>query len=61
MTRDKAIKNLSVFLSDPSRDVVAKPDMDKLWKGIFYSLFCTLHFVQAFSNSEQASGCQTNH
>jgi Nucleolar protein,Nop52 len=37
-TRDKAIKNLSVFLSDPSRDVLAKPDMDKLWKGIFYSL-----------------------
>lgn len=38
-TRDKAIKNLSVFLSDPSRDVVAKPDMDKLWKGIFYSFW----------------------
>ncbi|EDR15800.1 rRNA processing protein RRP1 [Laccaria bicolor S238N-H82] len=35
-TRDKAIKNLSVFLSDSTRDVISKPDMDKLWKGIFY-------------------------
>ena len=35
-TRDKAIKNLSVFLSDTTRDVISKPDMDKLWKGIFY-------------------------
>jgi len=38
-TRDKAIKNLSIFLSDSSRDVIAKPDMDKLWKGIFYSFW----------------------
>ncbi|KAI0652418.1 Nop52-domain-containing protein [Trametes meyenii] len=35
-TRDKAIKNLSVFLSDPSRDVLPKAEMTKLWKGIFY-------------------------
>jgi ribosomal RNA-processing protein 1 len=40
-TRDKAVKNLSVFFSDPSRDAIAKSDMDKLWKGIFYS---ALHY-----------------
>ncbi|OBZ78963.1 Ribosomal RNA processing protein 1 B [Grifola frondosa] len=34
--RDKAIKNLTVFLSDPSRDALPKVEMDKLWKGIFY-------------------------
>ena len=37
--RDKAIKNLSVFLSDPSRDDISKPDMDRLWKGIFYGFW----------------------
>ncbi|KAL1740962.1 nucleolar protein,Nop52-domain-containing protein [Schizophyllum fasciatum] len=37
-TRDKAVKNLSVFLSDPSRDALPKSEMDKLWKGLFYSL-----------------------
>ncbi|KAI0828946.1 Nop52-domain-containing protein [Trametes gibbosa] len=35
-TRDKAIKNLAAFLSDPSRDALPKADMAKLWKGIFY-------------------------
>ncbi|KAI0778739.1 Nop52-domain-containing protein [Trametes elegans] len=35
-TRDKAIKNLAAFLSDPSRDVLPKAEMTKLWKGIFY-------------------------
>ncbi|KAJ6604828.1 nucleolar protein,Nop52-domain-containing protein [Mycena vulgaris] len=35
-TRDKAIKSLSAFLSDDSQDPISKPDMDKLWKGIFY-------------------------
>ncbi|PPQ67168.1 hypothetical protein CVT25_005769 [Psilocybe cyanescens] len=34
-TRDKAIKNLAVFLSD-SQNAISKPEMDKLWKGIFY-------------------------
>ncbi|KAJ7492456.1 nucleolar protein,Nop52-domain-containing protein [Mycena latifolia] len=34
--RDKAIKSLSAFLSDDSQDPISKPDMDKLWKGIFY-------------------------
>ena len=38
-TRDKAIKNLSVFLSDPSRDGLPKAEMAKLWKGIFYCEF----------------------
>ncbi|KIY43769.1 Nop52-domain-containing protein [Fistulina hepatica ATCC 64428] len=35
-TRDKAIKSLSIFLSDVSRNVLSKSEMDKLWKGIFY-------------------------
>ncbi|KAJ7597504.1 nucleolar protein,Nop52-domain-containing protein [Mycena floridula] len=35
-TRDKAIKNLSVFLSDSSQDAIPKPEMIKLWKGLFY-------------------------
>ncbi|KDQ63212.1 hypothetical protein JAAARDRAFT_65281 [Jaapia argillacea MUCL 33604] len=35
-TRDKAVKNLSQFLSDSSRDAIPKPEMAKLWKGIFY-------------------------
>ncbi|CDO73074.1 hypothetical protein BN946_scf185007.g128 [Trametes cinnabarina] len=35
-TRDKAIKSLAAFLSDPSRDVLPKSEMAKLWKGIFY-------------------------
>ncbi|EMD41841.1 hypothetical protein CERSUDRAFT_42980 [Gelatoporia subvermispora B] len=35
-TRDKAVKNLAAFLSDPSRDVLPKTEISKLWKGIFY-------------------------
>jgi ribosomal RNA-processing protein 1 len=35
-TRDKAIKTLSVFLSDESRVEIPKSEMAKLWKGIFY-------------------------
>ncbi|KAJ4485826.1 nucleolar protein,Nop52-domain-containing protein [Lentinula aciculospora] len=35
-TRDKAIKTLSVFLSDESRDEVPQSEMIRLWKGIFY-------------------------
>ncbi|EAU92801.1 ribosomal RNA processing protein [Coprinopsis cinerea okayama7 len=35
-TRDKAIKNLSAFLSQSGENAISKPDMDKLWKGIFY-------------------------
>ena len=35
-TRDKAIKGLTAFLSDPSRDALPSPEMAKLWKGIFY-------------------------
>ncbi|KAG7452318.1 Nop52-domain-containing protein [Guyanagaster necrorhizus] len=33
--RDKAIKTLSVFLSD-SEDTLPPPELAKLWKGIFY-------------------------
>ncbi|KAL0951573.1 hypothetical protein HGRIS_008255 [Hohenbuehelia grisea] len=35
-TRDKAIKNLSVFLSNSSDNGLPKSEMDKLWKGVFY-------------------------
>jgi ribosomal RNA-processing protein 1 len=35
-TRDKAVKNLAAFLSDPDRPHISNHDMDKLWKGIFY-------------------------
>jgi len=35
-TRDKAVKNLAAFLSDPSQDALPKTEMAKLWKGIFY-------------------------
>ncbi|KAJ3558977.1 hypothetical protein NM688_g614 [Phlebia brevispora] len=35
-TRDKAVKNLTIFLSDPSHDALSKTEMAKLWKGIFY-------------------------
>ncbi|KAK7686731.1 hypothetical protein QCA50_010331 [Cerrena zonata] len=35
-TRDKAIKGLATFLSDPSKDELPKLEMAKLWKGIFY-------------------------
>ena len=40
-TRDKAIHNLSIFLSD-SQHEIAKPDMDKLWKGMFYCALLSL-------------------
>lgn len=49
-TRDRAIKGLSPFLSDPSKDALSKPDMAKLWKGIFYcmGLSCrTVHLLRA--------------
>ncbi|KAG6868881.1 hypothetical protein C0993_008629 [Termitomyces sp. T159_Od127] len=36
--RDKAVKNLSVFLSE-STNVIPKSDLDKLWKGIFYGFW----------------------
>ncbi|KAI9444884.1 Nop52-domain-containing protein [Lactarius indigo] len=35
-TRDKAVKNLATFLSDPERPHLSSHDTDKLWKGIFY-------------------------
>ncbi|KAF7798529.1 hypothetical protein EIP86_009750 [Pleurotus ostreatoroseus] len=36
-TRDKAVKSLTVFLSDPSRDVLPQSEMAKLWKGFWMS------------------------
>ncbi|KAG1783542.1 Nop52-domain-containing protein [Suillus placidus] len=35
-TRDKAVKNLAVFLSNDSENVLPDLEMAKLWKGIFY-------------------------
>ncbi|KAF7303239.1 rRNA processing protein [Mycena kentingensis (nom. inval.)] len=35
-TRDKAVKSLATFLSLDEQEPISKPDMDKLWKGIFY-------------------------
>jgi len=35
-TRDKAVKNLAAFLSDPEVPHISSHEMDKLWKGIFY-------------------------
>ncbi len=35
-TRDKAVKNLAAFLSDPERPHLSNHETDKLWKGIFY-------------------------
>ncbi|KAG1838345.1 Nop52-domain-containing protein [Suillus tomentosus] len=35
-TRDKAVKNLAVFLSSDSENVLPDLEMAKLWKGIFY-------------------------
>lgn len=43
-TRDKAIKNLSIFLSVSGEDALPKNEMAKLWKGIFYcTCFISLH------------------
>ncbi|KZT74939.1 Nop52-domain-containing protein [Daedalea quercina L-15889] len=35
-TRDKATKQLTSFLSDSSQETLPRPEMSKLWKGIFY-------------------------
>ncbi|KAI6115298.1 hypothetical protein EV401DRAFT_79956 [Pisolithus croceorrhizus] len=35
-TRDKAVKNLAVFLSDDESNEIPDIEMAKLWKGIFY-------------------------
>ncbi|KIJ66253.1 hypothetical protein HYDPIDRAFT_86769 [Hydnomerulius pinastri MD-312] len=35
-TRDKAVKNLAVFLSNDENNVMSDVEMAKLWKGIFY-------------------------
>ncbi|KAH7916485.1 nucleolar protein,Nop52-domain-containing protein [Hygrophoropsis aurantiaca] len=35
-TRDKAVKNLSIFLSNGTGNAIPDLEMAKLWKGIFY-------------------------
>lgn len=39
-TRDKAVKNLAIFLSNKSEDAaIPELEMAKLWKGIFYCAY----------------------
>ena len=62
-TRDKAVKNLAAFLSDPEGPLISSHEMDKLWKGIFY---CEIHLRKRpqiavfFDGLFQAFGCQTS-
>lgn len=49
-TRDKAIKNLSIFLSDSSRDAIPEQEMGKLWKGIFYCMSQHLPITSSMPN-----------
>ena len=42
-TRDKAVKNLAAFLTDPERPHLSSRELDKLWKGIFY---CEVHAIK---------------
>ncbi len=62
-TRDKAIKSLAAFLSDPSREALPKAEMAKLWKGVFYctsaiSTLCRPYGLKGMPF--QVTGCQTN-
>ena len=50
-TRDKAIKSLATFLSDPSHSDLPKLEMAKLWKGIFYCEQILLPFFLACTHS----------
>lgn len=61
-TRDKAIKNLSAFLSNSSRDALPKSEMTKLWKGIFYceSLWPLLAVFFASFHSGVTMACMEN-
>jgi len=46
-TRDEAIKNLSIFLSNPTNtgDAFSKREIAKLWKGIFYCTSFSLIYL----------------
>jgi hypothetical protein len=46
-TRDKAIKGLAAFLSEPANARMSEKDMAKLWKGIFYCALtcCTMTYA----------------
>ncbi len=45
-TRDKAVRSLAKFLSESHEKALPKPEMAKLWKGIFY---CALFFDSVLS------------
>jgi ribosomal RNA-processing protein 1 len=48
-TRDKAVKNLAVFLSNSSQNVLPDLEMATLWKGIFYCAFASLELFFLYS------------
>ena len=49
-TRDKAVKNLSAFLSNSPRDALPALEMAKLWKGIFYCPYTLKNLIRSSSN-----------
>lgn len=49
-TRDKAVKNLSAFLSNSPRDALPALEMAKLWKGIFYCPYILKNLIRSSSN-----------
>ena len=65
-TRDKAIKNLSGFLSNNSQEPLPNSELAKLWKGLFY---CMSFFGKGQQGSLctnlptkfEAIGCLTSH
>jgi len=55
-TRDKAVKNLSVFLSNNSKEPLPESELAKLWKGIFYCYWMSdKPLVQQALSSELAA------
>jgi hypothetical protein len=42
--RDKALLTLRTFVS--GKETLSKVDFQKLWKGIYYCLFCSFHTVK---------------
>lgn len=49
-TRDKAVKNLSAFLSNSPKDALPALEMAKLWKGIFYCPYTLKNLIRSSSN-----------
>lgn len=49
-TRDKAVKNMSAFLSNSPRDALPALEMAKLWKGIFYCPYTLKNLIRSSSD-----------